>query len=167
MVHELGAAELGVKDSQFNLGILTAKGIGMPRSLEQSYKWFALAAKAGDADAAKKRDEIAASLRPEQLQKARAEVDIWKAKPVDPETNSVELPKSWVDVPATTGSIDMEKAVRNIQAILNKNGYDAGGPDGVLGQQTMDAIKQFQTDNKLQATGEIDEKLVRALLDRK
>ena len=61
----------------------------------------------------------------------------------------------------------MKKAVRNIQAILNKNGYDAGNPDGVIGQQTKDAIKQFQTDNKMQATGEIDEKLVRALLDRK
>ncbi len=161
------AADLGVKDSQFNLGILAAKGIGMPRSLEESYKWFALAAKAGDSDAAKKRDEIANSLRPEQLQKARGEVEHWKAKPVNPETNSVEIPESWQEAPATTAAVDMEKAVRNIQTILNKNGYDAGNADGVMGQQTKDAIKQFQQDNKMTATGEIDEKLVRALLDRK
>ena len=101
MVHRR-PPNLGVKDSQFNLGILTAKGVGMPRSLEQSYKWFALAAKAGDTDAAKKRDEIATSLRPDQLQKARGEVDLWKAKPVDPETNSVELPEVLGRVPATT-----------------------------------------------------------------
>ena len=30
------AAELGVSDSQFNLGILAAKGVGMPQNLEES-----------------------------------------------------------------------------------------------------------------------------------
>eukprot|EP01035_Chromulina_nebulosa_P033758 gene33758-45209_t len=44
------AADLGVKDSQFNLGILAAKGVGMKQNLEESYKWFALVAKTGDKD---------------------------------------------------------------------------------------------------------------------
>src|SRR6186713_2490529 len=83
------AAELGVKDSQFNLGILSAKGVGMKQSLEESYKWFALVAKTGDKDAANKRDEIANALRPEQLAKARAATELWKAKPVNAETNTV------------------------------------------------------------------------------
>ena len=61
----------------------------------------------------------------------------------------------------------MKKAVQNIQLILNKNGYDAGGADGVMGGKTKTAIMAFQTDNKMQATGEIDEKLVKALLARK
>jgi localization factor PodJL len=161
------AAELGVKDSQFNLGILAAKGVGMPQSLEESYKWFALAAKAGDRDAAAKRDEIANTLRPEQLEKARAMVDLWKAKPVDPETNSVEIPESWQESPATTAGIDMKKAIGNIQRILNKNGYDAGGADGVMGDKTKKAIMAFQKDNDMQPTGEIDEKLVRTLLAKK
>ena len=78
------AADLGVKDSQFNLGILAAKGVGMKQSLEESYKWFALVAKGGDRDAAAKRDEIANSLRPEQLKAARAAVELWKPKPLDP-----------------------------------------------------------------------------------
>ncbi|TIP54932.1 MAG: sel1 repeat family protein, partial [Mesorhizobium sp.] len=30
------AADLGVKDSQFNLGILAAKGVGMKQNLEES-----------------------------------------------------------------------------------------------------------------------------------
>ena len=161
------AAELGVKDSQFNLGILAAKGIGMPQSLEESYKWFALAAKAGDRDAAAKRDEIANSLRPEQLEKARGMVDLWKAKPVDPETNSVEIPESWQESPGTTAGIDMKKAIGNIQRILNKNGYDAGGADGVMGEKTKNAIMAFQKDNDMAPTGEIDEKLVRTLLAKK
>ena len=161
------AADLGVKDSQFNLGILTAKGVGMPQNLEESYKWFALAANAGDRDAATKRDEIARSLHPEQLERARGQVDIWKAQPIDPEANSVAIPEAWQESPGTTASIDMKKAIGNIQKILNKNGYDAGAADGVMGQKTKNAIMAFQKDNEMEPTGEIDEKLVRALLARK
>ena len=130
------AAELGVKDSQFNLGILAAKGVGMPQSLEESYKWFALVAKTGDRDAAAKRDEIANALRPEQLEKARAATELWKAKPVNAETNTVTIPDAWRESDAKTASVDMKQAVRNIQTILNKNGYDAGSADGVMGAKT-------------------------------
>ncbi|OBQ67900.1 peptidoglycan-binding protein [Mesorhizobium erdmanii] len=162
------AADLGVKDSQFNLGILAAKGVGMKQNLEESYKWFALVAKSGDKDAAAKRDEIANALRPEQLQRARAATELWKAKPLNAATNSADIPESWQEgTPQTTAGIDMKKAVKNIQLILNKNGYDAGGADGVMGDKTKNAIIAFQTDNKLPATGAVDEKLVQALLARK
>ncbi|MBZ9796725.1 peptidoglycan-binding protein [Mesorhizobium sp. ES1-4] len=162
------AADLGVKDSQFNLGILAAKGVGMKQNLEESYKWFALVAKTGDKDAAAKRDEIANALRPEQLERARAATELWKAKPLNAAANSVDIPESWQEgTPQTTAGIDMKKAVKNIQLILNKNGYDAGGADGVMGEKTKNAIIAFQTDNKLPATGAVDEKLVKALLARK
>jgi localization factor PodJL len=161
------AAELGVKDSQFNLGILSAKGVGMPQNLEESYKWFALVAKTGDRDAAAKRDEIANALRPEQLERARAAAELWKAKPVNAETNTVSIPEAWRESDAKTASVDMKKAIRNIQSILNKNGYDAGSADGVMGQKTKLAIAAFQKDNGMDATGEIDEKLVRKLLEKK
>ncbi|AEH90976.1 peptidoglycan-binding protein [Mesorhizobium opportunistum] len=162
------AADLGVKDSQFNLGILAAKGVGMKQNLEESYKWFALVAKTGDKDAAAKRDEIANALRPEQLERARAATELWKAKPLNVAANSVDIPDAWQEgTPQTTASIDMKKAVQNIQRILNKNGYDAGGADGKMGQKTKTAIMAFQTDNKMPATGAVDEKLVKALLARK
>jgi localization factor PodJL len=161
------AADLGVKDSQFNLGILAAKGVGMPQNLEESYKWFALVAKAGDKDAATKRDEIAKSLRPEQLERARASVELWRAKTPNAETNNAEIPESWQESHATTAGVDMKKAIRNVQAILNKNGYDAGQPDGVIGQRTTDAIKAFQKDNGLDQTGNVDKPLVEALLAKK
>ncbi|MBL8581343.1 MAG: SEL1-like repeat protein, partial [Rhizobiaceae bacterium] len=161
------AAEFGVKDSQFNLGILTAKGIGVPQNLEESYKWFALVAKTGDRDAAAKRDEIANALRPEQLERARAATELWRAKPVDPAANSVDVPDAWKSSPETTASIDMDKAVRNIQGLLTKFGYDAGAVDGKMGAKTRQAIAAFQKDNGLPATGEVDEKLVKVLLARK
>ena len=136
------------------------------RGARESYKWFAIAAKAGDNDAAKKRDEVAKALQPDQLQRAHAKVDPGKQSQLDPEANSVEIPDPGRMLPPRRLP-RYEEGVRNIQAILNNNGFDAGNPDGVMGQQTMAAIKAFQTDNKMEPTGEIDEKLVRALLDRK
>lgn len=161
------AAELGVTDSQFNLGILAAKGVGIPQNLEDAYKWFALVAKTGDRDAAEKRDEVAKALRPEQLEKTRADVELWRAKTPDAEANSVEVPESWTEGDEVTASVDMRQAVRNIQHILNKNGYQAGTEDGMMGAKTKSAIAAFQTDNGMDATGEVDETLVRALLEKR
>ena len=159
------AAELGIKDSQFNLGILAAKGVGMKQNLEESYKWFAIVAKQGDKDAAAKRDEIAKALSPEQLKRAEETTSLWQPKPLDAAANSVDVPSAWQDAPAA--NIDMKRAVQNIQAILNKNGYEAGKPDGMMGQKTKDAIMAFQKDNALAPTGTVDEPLVEALLARK
>ncbi|MDA4630960.1 sel1 repeat family protein, partial [Escherichia coli] len=112
------AAELGVKDSQFNLAILSAKGMGMRQDLEESYKWFALAANAGDKDAGQKRDEVAKAMTTDQLTRAREATALWKPKQMNPESNALSVPEEWRESPTTTGSINMEKAVRNIQLIL-------------------------------------------------
>jgi localization factor PodJL len=159
------AAELGVKDSQFNLGILAAKGLGTPQNLEESYKWFALAAQSGDKDAEEKRDAIAKAMKPEQLDRAKAALTLWKAKPLNEAANSVDVPDGWRETqPVTTGSVDMKKAVRNIQLILTKSGYDAGTPDGVMGAKTRDAIAAFQKAHGMKPTGDVDQPLVEALL---
>ncbi|MCY0093391.1 peptidoglycan-binding protein [Hoeflea ulvae] len=160
------AAEVGVRDSQVNLAILYARGDGVTRDLEQSYKWFAIAANDGDKDAAVKRDEVFNALRPEQVEAARAAVANWTAQPVEPEVNGVETPTSWGVAANETASVDMSKAIRNIQAILNNNGFDAGAPDGVMGKKTTAAIKAFQASVGMEVTGEIDDRLVKELLER-
>ena len=161
------AAERGIKDSQFNLGILAAKGVGMNQDLQASYKWFALVANSGDKDAEAKRDEIAKSMKPEELTRARADTELWRAKPVEPAANDVTVPPEWQESNDVTASIDMKQAVRNIQLILNKNGFDAGQPDGLMGGKTKTAIIAFQKANNLTADGEVNEPLVRALLAKK
>lgn len=158
------AAELGVRDSQFNLGILAAKGVGMKQDLEQAYKWFAIVAKGGDRDAAAKRDEVASVLSPEQVERARGTADLWRARPVDAEANSVEIPESWSESGDTTAGIGMQQAVLSVQQLLKASGYNAGSEDGVLGQKTKEAIAAFQKAVGMAPTGEIDEPLVRALL---
>ncbi|MGA7658125.1 MAG: tetratricopeptide repeat protein [Methylocella sp.] len=66
------AAEYGIRDSQYNVAVLLARGLGLPKDLVKSYTWFAIVAAAGDADAAKKRDEVAARLTSSELAGANA-----------------------------------------------------------------------------------------------
>ncbi|WP_127595659.1 peptidoglycan-binding protein [Nitratireductor alexandrii] len=160
------AAELGVKDSQFNLGILAAKGLGVPQSLEESYKWFALVAEAGDKDAAVKRDEVAKALRPEQLAKARAATELWKPKPVVEEANTVDIPESWRESETVTAAVDVKQAIRAVQDILNKRGFNAGPADGIMGAKTQSAIAAYQAEQGMEPTGQINEALVRSLLEQ-
>ncbi|MGB7433139.1 MAG: peptidoglycan-binding protein [Ahrensia sp.] len=167
------AAELGVRDSQFNLGILRGLGQGVERDLKESYKWFALAAQNGDAIAGERLKEVEAQMTPEELDLAKGAVELWQQKPLNQSANSVDVPDSWrlgsertasapVDAPPPQ---DMKKAISNIQAILNNAGYDAGPVDGMMGNKTRQAIIQFQTDNGMAGTGNIDKALVERLLE--
>ncbi|RLQ87169.1 peptidoglycan-binding protein [Notoacmeibacter ruber] len=162
----MDAAEYGIRDSQFNLGILNARGIGTPQDLVQSYKWFALAAKSGDTDAAEKRDEVAKALRPEQLERAQGIVELWKPKALDPAVNDHMTDPAWLngEKDDSTASVDMKKAIQNIQGILINQGYELGAPDGVMGKKTEAAIASFQRDHDMEATGRVDEALIKALL---
>ena len=86
------AAELGVRDSQYNLAILYARGLGVDKDLGQSWLWFALAAQQGDADAATKRDEIAREMDPVSLASAVEALMKFKAAKPDPAANEVAAP---------------------------------------------------------------------------
>jgi localization factor PodJL len=83
---------LGIGDSQYNLAVLYARGIGVGQNLSEAYLWFALAAKGGDADAARKRDELAARLDPKMLAELRQKVDGWVAQQAPQEASTVPVP---------------------------------------------------------------------------
>jgi localization factor PodJL len=160
------AANLGITDSQFNLAILCARGNGVVQDLTESYKWFAIAAKGGDKDASQKRDEVANAMKPDQLEKARAKADLWKVEPMDNKANAIDVPDEWAGVATKTSTVDMKRAIRNIQAILNNSGFDAGQPDGEMGAKTVAAIKSFQKSIGQDPSGKINDDTVKALLAR-
>ncbi|MBF9195748.1 SEL1-like repeat protein [Microvirga terrestris] len=81
------AAEAGFRDSQFNTALLLTRGIGSKPNLPKAFQWFSLAAAQGDAEAARKRDELAARLGPADLKSAKAAVDQWRPRAVDPIAN--------------------------------------------------------------------------------
>ncbi len=157
------AADRGVMDSQVNLGILYTKGMGVSEDLVEAYKWFAVAAKGGDRDAAEKRDTIAKSMRPDQLDKARGQANLWRPVPLNENANTVEVPTEWKSAPDVTASLSELEMIRRTQALLTDLGYDPGPADGILGARTQDAIRAFQQRSGLPVSGEVSPELVDAL----
>lgn len=74
------AAEYGLADSQFNLGVIYENGVGVAADLAQAYKWYALAAKAGDSDAKGLRDALKAKMSADERAKAARLVASFRAR---------------------------------------------------------------------------------------
>lgn len=53
--------------------------------------------------------------------------------------------------------------MRDVQRSLGAKGYNAGTPDGVYGASTEQALRKFQRDQKLSATGQLDTQTLAAL----
>jgi Cu-Zn family superoxide dismutase len=53
--------------------------------------------------------------------------------------------------------------VRDVQRRLGDMGYDAGTPDGTVGEKTRAAIRQFQEDRGLDPTGHLNERTLAAI----
>ncbi len=163
----LAAADYGVRDSQYNLGVIYARGLGTTQDLGASYKWFAIAGAQGDSDAAQRRDEVAKLLAGNDLAKARAAVQAWRAKPPLADANGVSVPEGGWDSPGSTlGDADRAALVKKIQTLLAGQGFDPGPADGVAGSRTRDAVKAYQRQNGIAQTGQIDGSLVAALTDQ-
>jgi localization factor PodJL len=121
----------------------------------------------GDDDAATRRDEVAAMLKPDQLAAARAAVQTWRPKTPPPEANSVDVPDGgWGDSGAAITEADQTALVKKIQDLLTAQGYDPGPADGVDGPKTREAIRAFQRTIGVADTGAIDGNLVAVLAER-
>ncbi|MGH6833984.1 MAG: hypothetical protein ACREC9_00195 [Methylocella sp.] len=86
------AAEYGIRDSQYNLAVLLARGLGVPKDLVKSYTWFSIVAAAGDTDAARKRDDVSARLTSSELAAANAAVAGFAPRPADHAANEITPP---------------------------------------------------------------------------
>lgn len=162
------AANRGLSDSQFNLAVLFARGMGVERDLLESYKWFALAANAGDSEAIGRRDEVAGVLGEEALALARARVDNWRALPIDRTAVEVTQPEGgWDDSPVrASGGADVSSAqamIAEAQALLAQRGYEPGPADGLVGPRTTDAVRAFRQSVGLGDADTIDAALLNAL----
>ncbi len=69
------AAEQGDAVARQNLGDLYEQGRGVARDLVSAYVWLSLAAEQGRSWSARRRDEIAAQLTPEQRAQAEARLE--------------------------------------------------------------------------------------------
>jgi len=71
-------AEAGVAEAQYMLGLLYDRGEGIGRDPVRAYLWYRLAAKAGDAFAAKAAASVARRMNKKQSAAARALLDDWR-----------------------------------------------------------------------------------------
>jgi peptidoglycan hydrolase-like protein with peptidoglycan-binding domain len=56
-----------------------------------------------------------------------------------------------------------QQQIREMQTLLNQRGFQVGEADGVLGQQTRNALRQFQQSEGLASTGTPTRETLRAL----
>ena len=61
-------------------------------------------------------------------------------------------------------TITDSSTIKSVQSILNIFGYNCGSADGVMGNQTITAIKNFHKDQGLNTTGEINSELLDYIL---
>ena len=140
------AADYGLGDSQYNLAILNERGLGIPKNPVEAYKWLDIAARGGDEGAAAKRDALATELSAEDLARAKVASGTWRAKVPDPVANGDLSPlKQWDVSSLTSSDAALSRAdIARAQELLNRLGYDAGSPDGLMGPRTRDALASLE-----------------------
>jgi TPR repeat protein/S1-C subfamily serine protease len=182
------AARQGSSRALNNLGVLSEDGTGVPRSLITAYVLYAMAAeKASDPDDKKlaqdNRNDLAKKLSQEELAKAK---DVLLKAAGDPglilpeetasadggKTGSVGTNSSTNNSPGATNRSTVPPSqsgnagglVGSVKLALAALGYDPGNRDNTLSDSAVAAIKAFQKDHGLQASGEISGDLLAALL---
>lgn len=60
-------------------------------------------------------------------------------------------------------SQSQQDVVKQAQEKLSADGKDVGTPDGKMGPKTQAALKQYQQENGLQASGQLDDQTIAAL----
>ncbi|MEZ5952815.1 MAG: peptidoglycan-binding protein [Hyphomonas sp.] len=148
-------AEFGVVDSQYNLGILYEQGLGISPSMVDALFWFEVAKKNGDGGAPAKVAELAAKVSPEAAAQAKARADEWRAAPANALANGRFGAQPW-----NTGNPLQVQAIQNA---LNALGFKAGSADGIMSSATAQAIRNYQSANKLEVTGTVTSELVEQL----
>ena len=158
------AAVRNLADSQFNLAILYQNGVGVPKNLVESYRWFSLAARQGDLDAARRRDLLEKKMKKSDLLLAANMLQAWKATPIDVKANEVGLKGVHVTSTLSHAHETVQRSrVLTTQILLRKLGYRLQDADGVLNEVTVKAIKKFEKDKGLPITGKVTPDLLKML----
>ena len=154
------AAERGVVDSQFNLGVLFESGQGLPKNVNDAFVWYSIAAAQGDQFAKTRIDVLTPTLDQADLVSALARVKKFKPVKIDDRANGIFRNVAWNTPKDDAG--EKVSQVRQVQTMLSELGYDIGGADGSVGPKTRSAIISFERSNSLPETGRVNT----ALIDR-
>jgi N-acetylmuramoyl-L-alanine amidase len=76
--------------------------------------------------------------------------------PGDAKSGRLTLRGGKESFPVRIGQLDPVDQTTGVQQRLNNLAYDCGAEDGEIGERTVEALKKFQAEHKLQVTGEAD-----------
>ncbi|WP_375209697.1 peptidoglycan-binding protein [Hyphomonas jannaschiana] len=148
-------AEYGVVDSQYNLGVLYEQGLGISPNLTESLFWFDVANRNGDGGAPAKIAQLIERVSPEAAAQARSRAASWQPATANAIANGRFGAQPW--------NLGNPLQIQAIQKALNALGYAAGTPDGIMGNGTATAIREYQISNNLPVTGTVTEDLIDTL----
>jgi len=152
------AAERGVVDSQFNLGVLFESGQGLPKNVTDAFVWYSIAAGQGDQFAKTRIDVLKGALPETELAAAAGRVEVFTPVKIDDAANGIFHDVPWAK-PSKTAAKNTSQ-VKQAQSLLGELGYDIGGADGAIGPRTREAIMSFERANSLPETGEVNTALI-------
>ena len=158
----LKAAERGVLDSQFNLGVLYQEGSGVTKSLTDSYVWYAIAGAQGDELAVQRTQLLERQMSADELDLAKSRVAAYRPKRIDNTANGIFASLPW-QMPASSTRAQQRQNIQVAQKFLINLGYEPGSPDGAIGPKTKDAIIRFERANGLPETGVVSSGLLQKL----
>jgi len=153
------AAERGVVDSQYNLGVLFESSPEIQRNPASSFVWYSIAASQGDQLAANRVDVIRQELQGDALKNAEDRVNNFKPTAIEEAANGIFRNVTWT-LPQKRDIKPAAELVRDAQTLLSQLGYEVGAPDGDMGPKTRNAVKAFEKANGLPETGAISASLV-------
>lgn len=154
------SADRGDAYSQYMLGRLHEAGNGTTQDFVQAHKWYNLAAANGHRHADEARDLLAERMTSGQVAQAQQAARDWQA---DGSTSSQTSSSSRPPV----DSLSEQERVAEVQRELNRLGYDAGPTDGIMGNRSRSAIRQYQADMGLYRDGRATADLLERLRQTK
>ena len=163
------AAELGLADSQFNLAILHDRGLGVAKDSSKAYFWFQVAANQGDADARARAEIIERRMSADEIARTKLLISNWRPTPLSQKANEVVLPADGWQRSVKTARVGGDVAFNQKQLVilaqgyLSRLGFNPGPADGVMGTQTRRAIEDFQQQQQLPVSGNVNPSLVSKL----
>ena len=162
------AAEQGDAVGQNGLGLLYANGLGVERDFAQAMAWFGLAAHAkgsAGADAMTYRDRLARLLSPVERAEAEAlSIQITARIAARIEVGADDEPeKPTLGVALPRPANGFRDSAIYAQRLLKTLGYYDAAVDGVAGEFTIKATRQFLRENGLLMEPQITRDLLEAL----
>ncbi len=136
------AAELGFADSQYNIGRLYEDGIGVKENDAEAYKWYLLASRSGSPEQVIEAKTAAERVRAGLPAEARATAERVAA------TFTTRTPVQL----SAAGDVDLT----SVQKALNRLGYYKGEANGAPSASLRAAVVDFQRDQGLAQTGQVD-----------